>query len=118
MGTSKAPECSAGIAAAPPRCRLCCRVVIAPQELKELQRDENPDLVAEANEDNIFEWHFAIRGAWDTEFEVRLRGGSGAEGGGEQRRAMGVESGRAAPPPVRSAAGAGSGTGSSHPKVG
>ena len=24
-------------------------------------------------QDNIFEWHFAIRGAWDTEFEVRPR---------------------------------------------
>lgn len=71
------------------------------QELKEIQRDDNPDIVAEALEvgfvlnslivakfeaasnagtqisgvllhpqDNIFEWHFVIRGAWDTEFEV------------------------------------------------
>lgn len=22
-------------------------------------------------QDNIFEWHFVIRGAWDSEFEVR-----------------------------------------------
>lgn len=39
------------------------------QELREIQRDDNPDIAAEAVEDNIFEWNFAIRGAWDTEFE-------------------------------------------------
>ncbi|GAB4816214.1 hypothetical protein N2152v2_003260 [Parachlorella kessleri] len=39
-------------------------------ELKELQRDSgNYDVLAEANDDNIFEWHFVVRGAWDTEFE-------------------------------------------------
>jgi hypothetical protein len=87
------------------------------QELKELHRDDNPDILVEANEvsapagwhrislllrhkalceelctpscamvaglshanpvvisglqENIFELHFAIRGAWETEFEVR-----------------------------------------------
>lgn len=39
------------------------------QELKEIQKDDNPDILAEALEENIFEWHFVIRGAWDTEFE-------------------------------------------------
>lgn len=39
------------------------------RELKEIQQDSNPDIVAEALEDNIFEWLFAIRGAWGTEFE-------------------------------------------------
>ncbi|PSC75073.1 ubiquitin-conjugating enzyme E2 32 [Micractinium conductrix] len=39
------------------------------QELKELQRDDDPNLLAEALEENIFEWHFVIRGAWDSEFE-------------------------------------------------
>eukprot|EP00887_Chlorella_sp_A99_P003305 scaffold9.g3305.t1 len=39
------------------------------QELREIASDDNPDIVAEALEENIFEWHFAIRGAWDTEFE-------------------------------------------------
>jgi len=82
------------------------------QELKEVQRDDDPDILAEAievrsvsseslwqrrtlqggwpgatepsaacpclsalwpfvlSQDNIFEWHFVIRGAWDSEFEV------------------------------------------------
>ncbi|KAL4447621.1 hypothetical protein ABPG75_004840 [Micractinium tetrahymenae] len=39
------------------------------QELKELQREDDPNILAEAIEDNIFEWHFVIRGAWDSEFE-------------------------------------------------
>eukprot|EP00890_Picochlorum_soloecismus_P001047 jgi/Picsp_1/1943/NSC_05409-R1_ubiquitin-conjugating enzyme e2 len=39
------------------------------RELKEVQQDNNLDIVAEALEDNIFEWLFAIRGAWGTEFE-------------------------------------------------
>ena len=86
------------------------------QELKEIQRDDNPDILAEvlevssmqpelcarklccicassiegswtwspcranlsscpspARQDNLFEWHFVIRGAWDTEFEVSAR---------------------------------------------
>ena len=66
------------------------------QEIKELQRENNPDMMAEALEvsppvllcplsratylvqcphqlvvqDNIFEWHFAIRGPPDSEFQV------------------------------------------------
>jgi ubiquitin-conjugating enzyme E2 J1 len=38
------------------------------QELKEIQRDDSPDLAAEVLEDNIFEWHFAVRGAWESDF--------------------------------------------------
>ena len=66
------------------------------QEIKELQRENNPDMMAEALEvsppalvsplsraihtvqclhqlvvqDNIFEWHFAVRGPPDSEFQV------------------------------------------------
>eukprot|EP00889_Picochlorum_renovo_P006199 jgi/Picre1/33229/NNA_008554.t1 len=37
--------------------------------LKEIHESENPDIEASALESNIFEWFFAIRGAWGTEFE-------------------------------------------------
>jgi hypothetical protein len=75
------------------------------QEMKEFQRDDSADILAEAievtlrafvalqriaiicylagkqliylgrsmSQDNIFEWHFVVRGAADTEFEVRDR---------------------------------------------
>ena len=71
----------------------------AVQEMKEFQRDDSPDILAEAievtfkafvaqrcscrlagerfiqppclSQDNIFEWHFVVRGATETEFEVR-----------------------------------------------
>ncbi len=39
------------------------------RELKEIHESENPDIEASALESNIFEWFFAIRGAWGTEFE-------------------------------------------------
>lgn len=39
------------------------------QEIKEMQNDNALEFVAEALEDNIFEWHFVIRGPPDTEFE-------------------------------------------------
>ncbi|RMZ53235.1 hypothetical protein APUTEX25_005224 [Auxenochlorella protothecoides] len=38
------------------------------QELRECQQDDNPDVLATAAEENLFEWHFAIRGAWDSDF--------------------------------------------------
>ena len=41
------------------------------QECKELQADGCHDLAAEPLEDNLFEWHFAIRGPPDTDFEAR-----------------------------------------------
>ena len=87
---------------------LLCRLDIqrrdvwhsAVQEMKEFQRDDSPDILAEAievtfdafvaqrcichsareqridlvpfvSQDNIFEWHFVVRGAADTDFEVR-----------------------------------------------
>jgi ubiquitin-conjugating enzyme E2 J1 len=42
------------------------------QEMKEFQKDDSPELTAEALEDNIFEWHFVVQGAADTEFEGGL----------------------------------------------
>jgi ubiquitin-conjugating enzyme E2 J1 len=39
------------------------------QELREMEKEDSPDLLAEAIEEDIFEWHFVIRGAWDSEFE-------------------------------------------------
>eukprot|EP01024_Parvocaulis_polyphysoides_P054171 TRINITY_DN545_c0_g2_i1.p1 TRINITY_DN545_c0_g2~~TRINITY_DN545_c0_g2_i1.p1 ORF type:complete len:310 (-),score=43.93 TRINITY_DN545_c0_g2_i1:236-1078(-) len=39
------------------------------QEMKELKNDTSQEYVAEALEDNIFEWYFVIRGPVDTEFE-------------------------------------------------
>ncbi|GMH33135.1 hypothetical protein BSKO_00969 [Bryopsis sp. KO-2023] len=42
------------------------------QEMKEMQQDNASEFVAEALEDNIFEWHFVIRGPPDTEFEGGL----------------------------------------------
>ena len=41
------------------------------QELKEVQNDSSADYLAEAVEDNIFEWHYVIRGPADSEFAVR-----------------------------------------------
>lgn len=34
-----------------------------------MQKDNSPDMMAQALEDNIFEWHFAVRGPPDSEFE-------------------------------------------------
>ncbi|GAQ84907.1 ubiquitin-conjugating enzyme [Klebsormidium nitens] len=39
------------------------------QEMKEMQRTESSEFVAEALGSDLFEWHFAIRGPADTEFE-------------------------------------------------
>ncbi|CAG8483859.1 8424_t:CDS:10 [Ambispora leptoticha] len=39
------------------------------QEARELQQDQSIDYVASPLEDNIFEWHFVIRGPDNTEFE-------------------------------------------------
>ncbi|KAG2497686.1 hypothetical protein HYH03_004423 [Edaphochlamys debaryana] len=39
------------------------------QEIKEIKQDTSGDLLAEALETDIFEWHFVIRGPRDTEFE-------------------------------------------------
>ncbi|KAJ9527483.1 hypothetical protein QJQ45_025787, partial [Haematococcus lacustris] len=39
------------------------------QEIKEVQADTSGDFIAEALEDDIFEWHFVIRGPADSEFE-------------------------------------------------
>lgn len=39
------------------------------QEIKELQAETCPDFIADALEEDIFEWHFVIRGPPDTEFE-------------------------------------------------
>lgn len=41
------------------------------QECKELQNDASRDFCSEPLESNIFEWHFAIRGPPETDFEVR-----------------------------------------------
>ena len=38
------------------------------RELRELATTSNPDIAAVACEDSLFEWVFAIRGAWDSEF--------------------------------------------------
>ena len=37
--------------------------------MRELQASDADDFLAEAVEDNIFEWHFVMRGPRDTEFE-------------------------------------------------
>ncbi len=42
------------------------------RELKEIQECDNPDIIASALEDNIFEWLFIIRGAPGTDFEGGL----------------------------------------------
>jgi len=39
------------------------------QELKELHRSPSANYTAEPLQDNIFEWHFTIRGPTDTEFQ-------------------------------------------------
>mmetsp|Transcript_18869 Transcript_18869/g.52637 ORF Transcript_18869/g.52637 Transcript_18869/m.52637 type:complete len:342 (-) Transcript_18869:319-1344(-) len=39
------------------------------QEVKELERGDNSDFIAHALEDNIFEWHFVVRGPSGTPFE-------------------------------------------------
>ncbi|KAF6254292.1 ubiquitin-conjugating enzyme/RWD-like protein [Scenedesmus sp. NREL 46B-D3] len=39
------------------------------QEIKEMQAETCTDFIAEALEDDIFEWHFVVRGPPDTEFE-------------------------------------------------
>lgn len=39
------------------------------QEMKEMQKAESSEFVAEALGSDLFEWHFAIRGPADTEFE-------------------------------------------------
>ncbi|GFR40410.1 hypothetical protein Agub_g984 [Astrephomene gubernaculifera] len=39
------------------------------QEIKEIKQDTSGDILAEALETDIFEWHFVIRGPRDTEFE-------------------------------------------------
>lgn len=40
------------------------------QESKELAAERSRDFHSEPLEDNIFEWHFAIRGPAETDFEV------------------------------------------------
>jgi len=42
------------------------------QEMKEMEGDDSLDFVAQAFEENIFEWHFVIRGPPDTDFEGGL----------------------------------------------
>lgn len=39
------------------------------RELRELTSNESDDFVAAPLEDNLFEWHFTIRGPPDTEFD-------------------------------------------------
>ncbi|CAG8495328.1 1957_t:CDS:2 [Paraglomus brasilianum] len=39
------------------------------REAKELREDDSDDYCAEPLEDNIFEWHFVIRGPMDSEYE-------------------------------------------------
>lgn len=39
------------------------------QEIKEIRQDTSGDILAEALENDIFEWHFVIRGPRDTEFD-------------------------------------------------
>lgn len=36
-----------------------------------MQEDASPDFIAEALDEDIFQWLFAVRGPPDTEFEVR-----------------------------------------------
>ncbi|KAK9797429.1 hypothetical protein WJX73_001948 [Symbiochloris irregularis] len=38
------------------------------QEIKEITSDNSQEFLAEALEDNIFEWHYVVRGAPDTDF--------------------------------------------------
>ena len=42
------------------------------QEAKELAAEESRDFHSEPIEDNIFEWHFAIAGPPNTDFEARM----------------------------------------------
>lgn len=42
------------------------------QEMREMEKDDSLDFVAQAFEENIFEWHFVIRGPPDTDFEGGL----------------------------------------------
>jgi len=39
------------------------------QEIREVQQESSSDFIADALEDDIFEWHFVVRGPPDTEFE-------------------------------------------------
>jgi len=39
------------------------------REVKEMEKENNPDFIASPLEDNIFEWHFTIRGPRDSDFE-------------------------------------------------
>jgi len=39
------------------------------REVKEFQKEQDPDLVAVPLEDDLFEWHFTMRGPPDSEFE-------------------------------------------------
>ena len=39
------------------------------KEMKEMEVDKNPQYTAAPLEDNIFEWHFTIRGPRDSPFE-------------------------------------------------
>ena len=41
-------------------------------EVRELQNDDTPDFSAAPTEDNLFEWHFTLRGPRDTVFEKGL----------------------------------------------
>lgn len=41
-------------------------------EVRELQNDDTPDFTAAPTEDNLFEWHFTLRGPQDTVFEKGL----------------------------------------------
>ena len=41
-------------------------------EVRELQNDDTPDFTAAPTEDNLFEWHFTLRGPQDTAFEKGL----------------------------------------------
>jgi ubiquitin-conjugating enzyme E2 J1 len=42
------------------------------QECRELSEEASRDLACEPLEDDLFEWHFALRGPNDTEFEARF----------------------------------------------
>lgn len=42
------------------------------QEIREFAQDPSPYILAEALEENIFEWHFIVRGAANSEFEGGL----------------------------------------------
>jgi ubiquitin-conjugating enzyme E2 J1 len=39
------------------------------QEFREFQKDPHPNIIAAPLEDNVFDWHFTIRGASGTDFE-------------------------------------------------